>query len=86
MYTTVGVEEDVLLWLGQVERDRLSVRYVNVSGNLVSDGGRGSCTHKMSVVFYYDVVCPFAYCASHLVEAMASRTGAQLHWRPVLLG
>ena len=42
--------------------------------------------YKMSVVFYYDIVCPFAYCASHLVEAMASRTGAQLHWRPVLLG
>lgn len=44
---------------------------------------------KMSgsrVIFYYDVVCPFAYMASRLVEAMAQRTGADIVWRPVLLG
>ncbi|CAI8052783.1 2-hydroxychromene-2-carboxylate isomerase [Geodia barretti] len=43
---------------------------------------------KMSgsrVIFYYDVVCPFAYMASRLVEAMAQRTGADVVWRPVLL-
>ena len=38
------------------------------------------------VIFYYDVVCPFAYMASRLVEAMAQRTGADIVWRPVLLG
>lgn len=38
------------------------------------------------VIFYYDVVCPFAYMASRLVEAMAQRTGAEIVWRPVLLG
>ena len=39
-----------------------------------------------SVVFYYDVVCPFAYMASRLVEALGRRTGAQVVWKPVLLG
>lgn len=38
------------------------------------------------VIFYYDVVCPFAYMASRLVEAMGQRTGAEIVWRPVLLG
>ena len=36
--------------------------------------------------FYYDVVCPFAYLASTLVESLASRTNARLVWKPVLLG
>ena len=39
-----------------------------------------------SVIFYYDVVCPFAYMASRLVEAMGRRAGAKIIWRPVLLG
>ena len=47
---------------------------------------RGSFFLNMSAVFYYDIVCPFAYCASHLVEAMARRSGARILWRPVLLG
>ena len=41
---------------------------------------------RARVIFYYDVVCPFAYMASRLVEAMAQRTGAEIVWRPVLLG
>jgi 2-hydroxychromene-2-carboxylate isomerase len=40
----------------------------------------------MELLFYYDVVCPFAYLASTRVEALAERTGARLVWRPVLLG
>ena len=28
------------------------------------------------VVFYYDVVCPFAFMASKLIEGVARRTGA----------
>ena len=39
-----------------------------------------------SVVFYYDVVCPFAYMASRLVEGMGKRANAIVTWRPVLLG
>ena len=39
-----------------------------------------------SVEFYYDIVCPFAYTASHLVRDLAARTGATVNWRPVLLG
>ena len=38
------------------------------------------------VVFYYDVVCPFAFMASKLIEGVARRTGAKIHWKPVLLG
>ena len=37
-------------------------------------------------VFYYDVVCPYAYMASRQVEAVGRRAGAQVIWRPVLLG
>ncbi len=40
----------------------------------------------MDLYFYYDIVCPYAYMASRRVEALAKRTGATLHWRPVLLG
>lgn len=40
----------------------------------------------MSIDFYFDVVCPYAYLASAQVEALASRCGVPLRWRPVLLG
>jgi 2-hydroxychromene-2-carboxylate isomerase len=36
--------------------------------------------------FYYDVACPYAYLASVRVEALARRCGATLRWRPILLG
>ncbi|KAK3670363.1 hypothetical protein LTR78_009716 [Recurvomyces mirabilis] len=39
-----------------------------------------------TIEFYYDISCPFAYIASTKIEALASRTGANLIWRPVLLG
>lgn len=38
------------------------------------------------IVFYYDVVCPFAYMTSTIVEDMARRAGATVEWTPVLLG
>ena len=37
------------------------------------------------VVFYYDVVCPFAFIARKLIEGVARRTGAKIRWKPVLL-
>eukprot|EP00118_Oscarella_pearsei_P012456 m.92105 g.92105 ORF g.92105 m.92105 type:complete len:433 (+) comp36712_c0_seq26:1978-3276(+) len=37
-------------------------------------------------VFYYDIVCPFAYVASKLVEKLAHKTNSVIRWRPVLLG
>jgi 2-hydroxychromene-2-carboxylate isomerase len=40
----------------------------------------------MKLVFYYDVVCPYAYLASMRIEALAERTGAALEWKPILLG
>ena len=38
------------------------------------------------VIFYYDVVCPFAYMASRYIERLGQKTGASIQWRPVLLG
>jgi 2-hydroxychromene-2-carboxylate isomerase len=39
-----------------------------------------------AMIFYYDVVCPYAYLASTRVEALAARTGAVVEWTPILLG
>lgn len=36
--------------------------------------------------FHYDLSCPYAYLASTQIEAVAARTGAQLSFRPMLLG
>ena len=38
------------------------------------------------ITFYYDVVCPYAYLGSTRARALAERTGAQLVYRPILLG
>ena len=32
------------------------------------------------VVFYYDIVCPYALMASKLIEGVARRTGAKIRW------
>ena len=45
-----------------------------------------SSQQNMSVIFYYDVVCPFAYTASKIIESVIHRAGATVHWTPVLLG
>jgi 2-hydroxychromene-2-carboxylate isomerase len=38
------------------------------------------------ITFYYDIVCPFAYVASRLIERLAERNAASIRWAPVLLG
>lgn len=38
------------------------------------------------IVFYYDVVCPFAYMTSTVMEDLGKRAGATVEWTPVLLG
>jgi 2-hydroxychromene-2-carboxylate isomerase len=35
---------------------------------------------------WFDYSCPYAYLASTQVEALAARAGAELIWRPMLLG
>jgi 2-hydroxychromene-2-carboxylate isomerase len=40
----------------------------------------------VSVEFFFDVVCPFAYLAATRIEAVAAERGATVAWRPVLLG
>jgi 2-hydroxychromene-2-carboxylate isomerase len=39
-----------------------------------------------SVDFYFDVVCPYAYLAHTQIEALCREHGAELCWRPILLG
>lgn len=39
-----------------------------------------------TLIFNYDISCPFAYIASTRVQALAQRTNATLIYRPVLLG
>ncbi|MFI5301288.1 MAG: DsbA family protein, partial [Polyangiales bacterium] len=39
-----------------------------------------------SVEFWFDYSCPYAYLASTQVEDLARRTGADLAWKPMLLG
>jgi len=40
----------------------------------------------MTLRFYYDIVCPFAYIASTRVAALAAEAGVELEYRPILLG
>ena len=38
------------------------------------------------VDFFYDFSCPYAYLAHTQIEAVCARAGAELCWRPMLLG
>ena len=38
------------------------------------------------IVFYYDVVCPFAFMTNKLMKGVARPTGAKIRWKSVLLG
>jgi 2-hydroxychromene-2-carboxylate isomerase len=38
------------------------------------------------IVFHFDFVSPFAYLASTQMDALASRSGRAVDWRPVLVG
>ena len=38
------------------------------------------------IEFFFDYSCPYAYLASVQIEALAARCGAELVWRPFLLG
>jgi 2-hydroxychromene-2-carboxylate isomerase len=40
----------------------------------------------MRIELYFDFSCPFAYLASTQIEALCARGGAELVWRPMLLG
>ena len=40
----------------------------------------------MTLAFYYDISCPYAYLASRQIETLAAHHGATLEWRPILLG
>ena len=38
------------------------------------------------VAFYYDLSSPFSYLASTQIEALAAHCGAEIDWRPILVG
>ncbi len=40
----------------------------------------------MRIELFFDFACPFAYLAAREIEGVAARTGAELVWRPILLG
>jgi 2-hydroxychromene-2-carboxylate isomerase len=40
----------------------------------------------MQIEYHFDFSCPYAYLGSTQIEAVAARTGAELKWRPMLLG
>ena len=70
------------LWWGA---DRLHFVEESITGVRVDPapppGGGGR-----SFDFFHDFSSPFSYLASTQVEAVAARHGAQLSWRPILLG
>ena len=41
---------------------------------------------KKQIDFYFDVVSPYSYVASTLIEDLAQRSNAELQWKPFLLG
>ncbi|HTM20120.1 MAG TPA: DsbA family protein, partial [Kofleriaceae bacterium] len=40
----------------------------------------------MLIEYWFDFSCPYAYLGSELIEALAARCGAELRWKPMLLG
>ncbi len=38
------------------------------------------------VDFYYDIVCPYAYLGATQIGQIAAAHGAEVNWRPFLLG
>ena len=38
------------------------------------------------VIFYFDVVCPYAYLASSQVHELYNIPGVRVLWQPVVLG
>ncbi len=51
-----------------------------------SHGEQSPMSHKHTLELYWDFSSPFAYLGSTQAEALAKRTGAELVWRPMLLG
>lgn len=55
-----------------------------VSANFLGDFRGVAMAPKVD--FFFDIVCPYAYLASRRLPALVQARGAQLTWRPVLLG
>ena len=41
---------------------------------------------EKQIDFYFDLVSPYSYVASLLIEGVAERGGAEVNWKPFLLG
>jgi 2-hydroxychromene-2-carboxylate isomerase len=63
----------------------------NPAGSAINSGPPladppGGQPSERRLLFYYDVVCPYAYLGSTRVEALAARAGVPLVLEPILLG
>ena len=67
-------------------RRRVKDHQKTVTEHITESNSSPAVVGMKEVVFYYDVVCPFAFIASKLIEGVARRTGAKIRWKPVLLG
>ncbi|MBT8496305.1 MAG: 2-hydroxychromene-2-carboxylate isomerase [Deltaproteobacteria bacterium] len=82
--TTVihGGEQPELYW-GQ---DRLPEIDRRMAGRAASTWPQRSPARGRCLDFYYDFSSPFAYLACAQIEAAAAAIGAELHYKPMLLG
>lgn len=46
----------------------------------------GGALSRSRVEFYFDVSCPYAYLAHLRIETVCTQRGADLEWKPILLG
>ena len=73
-------------WSGVSESSFGQQKTVTEASVMTEQNGSRAVVGMKEVVFYYDVVCPFAFIARKLIEGVARRTGAKIRWKPVLLG
>ena len=71
------------LYWGQ---DRMQMIEQPRAAHLAHASGASMSNSKHTLELYWDFSSPFAYLASTQAEALAKRTGAELVWRPMLLG
>ena len=41
---------------------------------------------EKQIDFYFDLVSPYSYIASTLIDEVVERNNAKLNWKPILLG
>ena len=80
-YDEAGVANSALYW-GQDRLDHVREAF----GQRPAPLEERASPEGSEVIFYHDLASPFSYLASTQVERVVQLTGAQLTWRPILLG